>query len=322
MATSGDTTYNQTRDQVVLDAFQVLGVYGIGRTVSSEDMTFATSTLNKMIKSWSARGLHLWAKDEATLFLTPYQASYTISGATGSDHASIASDVVTTRLSVALATSATAVTVTSTVGMTIGDHIGVVLNDKTTHWTTIATIPTSTTLTLTVGVVSAASNLNLVYTYTNKLPKPLRILDARIVQGIDLGSAGSTLFENPMTALSYEEYMEIPIKTSSGLPLNYSFKPKDTNSTMYLWLRPNDSNFRINFTYERIIEDLDNITDNFDFPSEWLEPLTWQLALRLALPFGKMNKLAALQPMAAVMLDNLLSYDSEITSVNITPDMG
>ena len=62
------TTFTQTRNSLITDSLQLLGVYGVGRTVSSEDMSIGVSMLSKMVKAWGAKGLHLWAKQEAVCF--------------------------------------------------------------------------------------------------------------------------------------------------------------------------------------------------------------------------------------------------------------
>lgn len=322
MATSGSSNYTQTRDQIILDAFQLLGVYGIGRTVSAEDNTFAASLLNKMIKSWGARGLHLWTKEEGILYLTPNVAHYSLGNASTDSKATLASDEVMTQLNGALATSSTAVTVDSTTGMTVGDYIGIVLTDKTIHWTTIATLPTSTTLTLTLATTGAASDNAYVYTFTSKIYKPLRILDARRRQGVDTG-ATSNILDIPMTSLAYQDYMQLPVKTSGSTPNQFMYNPKLTSGNLYLWPRPTDGSERIVFTFERIIEDLDSASDNFDFPGEWLETLTYQLALRLGPAFGKDQRtMQSILPLAQSLYEGLLNWDSEITEVKFMPDIG
>jgi len=321
MSTSGSTNFLQTRTEIINDAFQLLGVYGIGRTISSEDMAFAVSMLNKMVKAWGTKGLHLWDKSEGVLYLTKNVAEYTISDASTSAYATNISDQVITQLNGAVAASVTALTVNSTTGMTVGDYIGVVLSDKSLHWTTIATIPTSTTLTLTTGVLTAASDDAIIYTFTNRLAKPLRVLSARRASGIDLLTS-SSLVELPMTSIAYEEYFDLPIKTSSGLPNQFHYNPQLLAGKMYVWPRPADCNDRIHFTYERILEDLDNASDNFDFPQEWLECLTYQLAVRLGPAFGKDQRTGQiLAPMASNLLGELMDWDSEITSVSLMPDL-
>jgi hypothetical protein len=322
MATSGSQNFSQTRAQLIEDAFQLIGVYGIGRTVSAEDTTLAANFLNKMIKAWAVKGLHLWEKTEGVLYITPHEEQYSLGNASTDAYATNKSDEVITQLNGALAAAATAVTVDSTTGMATSDIIGVVTADKTIHWTTIATIPSSTTLTLTAGLDSAASDNALVYTFTSRIYKPLRVLDARVVSGIDTGVT-STQSEIVLTNVSNKDYMDLSSKfKSSGRPNQFSYLPKNTNGLLYLFPRPSDGSDRIHFTYERMIEDLDNASDDFDFPSEWLEPITWQLALRLGPAFGRSEKsLNVIFPIASKMLDNLLEWDTETASVTFSPDL-
>ncbi len=322
MATSGSSNFSQNRTAIILKALSKLGVYGIGRTVSSEDMTLASDSLNMMVKSWSTAGLHLWCKSEGVLYLDQYQAQYSLGNASTDARVTNKSDEVITKLNGALAASATSLTVDSTTGMTIGDQIGIVLSSKDIHWTTIATIPGATSLTITLGASTAASDNALVFTYTNRLYKPLRMLNARCVTGFDSG-ATSTISEIPMTVIPYQSYFDFPAKTSNGTPIQLHYNPKLTSGNAYVWPRPSDCSYRIEFSYERILEDLDNATDDFDFPSEWQEPLVWQLAARLAPDYGKEDKaVKMILPAAMQMLSDLKDWDAEVASVQFMPDDG
>ena len=322
MATSGSQNFEQTRNQIILDAYQLIGLYGIGRTVSAEDNSFASNMLNKMVKAWTAKGLHLWEKQEGVLFITPNVAEYTLGNASGDAHATTVADLVLTQLNGAHAASATSITVDDTTGMTASDNIGIVTTDKTIHWTTIVSVDTSTTLTITAGLDTAASDDGIVYTYTNKIYKPLRVLDARRRTGIDSGST-STEFDLPLTEISYEEYFELPNKTINSIPNQFHYNPRLTSGKLYLFPRPSDGAERIQFSYERMIEDLDNSSDNFDFPQEWQEVLTYQLAVRLGPAFGKGTKVInEILPVASLMLEDLLNWDAEVSNISLMPDMG
>jgi len=312
MSTSGSVDFKQSRNEVILDALQIIGAYGIGRTVSAEDLNFASNLLNKMVKAWATKGLHLFTKEEGVLYIAPNTSIYNL-GVTGT-RATKASDEIVTQLSAAAASSATTLSVDSTSGMVIGDFIGIVLSDKTIHWTTILTIPSSTSLTITAGLSGAASDNALVYTYTTMLQRPLRILDCRKRTGF-----GVDTVDLPITEIGYQDLQAFPVKNTGTSPTQYAFKPQSTFGAFYLWPCPSDGSERIMFTYERVIEDLDNTSDDFDFPAEWLEALTYQLALRLARPFGKPNAIKDLLPIASVMLNDLLDWDAEIASVQMEP---
>lgn len=319
MTTSNSTNFSQTRNDVILDAFSLIGLNSLGKTMAHEDITLANRFLNKMIKAWSARGLHLWSKTEGVLYLQPYQGEYTLSS-TSSDHFTRKDEETVTKLTANAAASATSLTVYSTTGMTVADRIGIVLNSGTIHWTTIATIPTSTTLTISSGLASAANSANLIFSYTNKADKPLRVLNARLVQGLDLSST-TTQTEVPLTLMGYEQFFNISQLTANGIPNQCCYKPQNSDGLFYLWPRPSSGAYRINLTYERILQDMDEMNDTFDFPSEWLECLTYQLAVRLGPIYGKDQRVqAVIGPLASAFLENLLAWDNEVASLTIGLD--
>ena len=317
MATSGSVNFNQTRNELVQDALALIGVYGVGRTISSEDMTFSSNMLNKMIKTYQAQGLHLWAKEEGYLFVADNTGEYTLSSDSTSARATTRSDAVITELSVAAAASATTITVDSTTGMTALDIIGVVNDDDVVTWTTIVSVDSTTGLTLTAGLDGACAINNNVYTFTSRIEKPLRILSMRRVTG-GPGSPSSI----PMMTLSHEEYFDLPNKENNGNPTHFYYNPDLTTGNLYMWARPDDPEMYFEFTFERQLEDFDASTDNPDFPNEWLECLTYQLAVRLAPAFGKANVLPSLMPIAKELFESVSSFDTEINSISIMPDSG
>lgn len=323
MATSGSTNYSQTRNEIISDALQLLGVYGLGRQISSEDVAFCSNMLNKMVKAWENRGLHLFTKTEGVLFVTDSTGQYTLSNAATSARATNWSDAVITQLSVAAASSATTLTVDSTTGMTAADIIGVVRDTDVITWTTIVSVDSSTGLTLTAGLGSAAAIDSNVYTFTSRINKPLRILSMRQVSGVDDGTTSGLVTETPLSMLSYSDFMDLPNKTINGTPTHYHYNPNVSDGTLYLYPRPDNPDIYFRMTYERAIEDFDSASNDADFPQEWLEVLTYQLAVRIAPAFGKDQKaISIIAPLAAQLFNEVLDYDAEVGSLYIQPDKG
>lgn len=321
MSTSGSDSYTQNRNQIILTAYQLMGIYGIGKTVSNEDVNLANTLLNMMIKKWQAQGYHLWTKQEGVLFLNPNQGEYLLGNGTTDAMATTKDNLIFSRLSSNASSGTTNIAVTSSTGMSINDNIGVVLSDKTIFWTTIASIPTSTSITLNLGLSGAALANSFIYTFTNKLTKPLRIIGmARYRTGYDNNTATSSQIDIPVTGISYGDYQNIPDKTSSGRCYQFHYNPKITDGKIFLFPRPSDGADRLHFTYERRIEDLLNSDDDIDFPDEWVEPITYQLAIRLGAPFGKIDRAEKLLPIAGSMLDDALAWDGEITDMEFRMD--
>lgn len=63
---------------IITDAFQMLGVYGIGAPVASQDAQLGLNALNDMVDSWSNESLTCFAIQEQSAPLVPGQQSYTI----------------------------------------------------------------------------------------------------------------------------------------------------------------------------------------------------------------------------------------------------
>ncbi len=322
MATSGSVDFSQTRSEVIIDALALIGVYGVGRTVSGEDMAFCNSMLNKMIKAWQTQGRHLWSTTEGVLFVADNVGEYTLSSASTSARATDIDDAVITELDGAHLASATTLTVDTTTDMTASDIIGVVNDDDAVTWTTIVSVDSSTALTITAGLDGACAADNNVYTFTSRINKPLRIHSMRRVRGVDgVGAATTNQTSIPMLKISREEYFDLPTKNVNGIPSHFYFDPRLSTSKVYLWPRPDDPEYYFRFTYERLLEDMDADGDNFDLPVEWLECLTYQLAVRVASAFGKDEKLlAVIAPLASNLLENMLDWDHEITSVSLQYD--
>lgn len=315
MSTSGSTSFTLTRDQIILQAFQLLGVYAVeGESISNGDLSYASNRLNGMIKHWQTQGMHLFTRTEAVLFLQKDTSQYALSNAATSARACLASNAVLDVSTAAIAAAGTTLTVADSSLYTNTNPIGVVQDSGTIFWTTVSAKPTSTTITLASGITTAAASGNNVYSYSTRINRPLRIYDARLVRGI------STTTEVPMRMISHEEYFRYPNKTSSGTPNVAHYDPQLTTGQLYLYPRPSTAATYVKFTYERCIEDFVSSTDNPDVPQEWLDPLIYNLALSLA-PTYSMTKddIELLAPQAIAMLQAALSHDTEQMTISFSP---
>lgn len=118
--------------------------------------------------------------------------------------------------------------------------------------------------------------------YALTTTRPYRIISARFKQ------SGR---EMPMEALTREEYFDLPLKTSTGIPTAYYFDPQRAAGTLYIWpvLGAVDTE-TIEYTYQRRIEDVDAKENDIDVPQEWMETVGYALAARLLFDFGKSDR--------------------------------
>lgn len=146
-------------------------------------------------------------------------------------------------------------------------------------------------------------------------PRPLNIINCRYHYADGL--------ERKMKKLGRGEYDALPNKSiSEGPSTCFFYSPQLTSGQLYVWPVPQETTDDIRITYIASLEDFDAAGDEPDFPAEWLEALTYNLAVRLAPSFG--ITLSKTNPdvisIAQYSLENVLAWDTEEGSVHITPN--
>jgi hypothetical protein len=311
MTTSGSVDFSVSRNQIIEAAAKEIGVLSESETPSGVLVSDFSLRLNSWTKSLMAQGAKLWAMKQATLFLAEGTASYLL-GATGTH---CTNSYIQTTLSTDEALGSTSLSLTSTTGMAASDNIGIVLDDGTIHWTTISGAPGAPT-TIAVGLASAATSGNVVFTYTTKINRPQRIdTESSYWHSI----AGN---DTPITIGSRSEYARRTNKTSQGKIVEAFYDPQLTNGTLYVWPTPDDATDVLKFWYERIIEDFDASTNTPDFAIEWAESLILGLAARMAPSYQiRGQELKMIEDRAGIALSIAMGYDRENTSTFFQPDI-
>ncbi len=311
MTTSGSYNYSITRADIFQEAYEIAQSLDPGETLSASDVAAANRKLNLMVKAWMAQGIHLWAVQEATLFMADDTISYSL-GPTGTH---CTASYVHTTLSTDEALGSTSIGITSATGMSASDNIGIVLDDGTIHWTTISGAP-STTTTIVSGLASAATAGNVVFAYTSKIQRPLRIIKDTIYRrNIDNN-------DTPVELISRSEYAQLSSKMSEGKPIQVFYEPTLTNGTLKVWLSPDSVTDVLRFSFERPIEDFDSTADNPDFPIEWGEAICYNLADRLSIGLGCSPVLRAqIKADAIDKLNIAMGFDREVAPMFFQPDL-
>lgn len=298
-----------TAREVITRAFNILNIYDLGKAPTADHYNFASDMLNSLIKHWQAEGLRLWNRKEGYLFTAYQDKEYSLS--TTGDHAT--NSYVATTLSAAEAAAQTTLSVTSSTGMTVSDNVGIKLSDGTRQWTTISSIPGSTSIVVADALTDDAESGATVVAYTSKVDRPLRVLSARwrdLTNNVD----------TPMEMIRFEEYMDLSTKNSDSTPSLFMYDKQLGAGIMRLWPRPDNVDYVISFTYYESLEDVDSLSDNIDLPQEWLLALQYNLAILLAVPFGQMTKLPAVTEIALTLKNSLEMFDSDDASIIISPN--
>lgn len=326
MAVSGSINYTQTAGNIVKDSLILLGVAHPEETITSDTENYCVDVLNKMIKSWSGRGLNMWAVEEAVLIFDNDITKYDFadkSGNGGDTGVCVrSSGLVQTTFSAAEASGQTILSVTSSTGMTAGDVIMLELDDGSRDDTTIVSVDSATQVTVTDALSGGAASGNYIYSYTasDVIDHPVSVMNVRLND-----SSGN---ETPMVRLSRQEYQELPSKTTEGRPYAYYFHKVEaqsnistSNPVMHVYLEPSSLQEYMVFDVVKAIDDIDATSNNVYFPDEWLEAITYNLSVRLASAFGKEAKLQVIAPLAAQFYDDAIRSDGEDSTINFTPDI-
>ena len=298
-------TFNLNKTAIITRALQTINAIDLNSTVGPDEYAYASDILNLMIKKWEAQGMNLWKRRLGYLFTSYNTRNYEL----GTSGTNATLSYVSTTISADEASGQTTLSITSSSGMTIGDYIGIELDDGTRQWTTIASIPDGTSVNVNNALTDEASAENTVITYTTKITRPLRILRSTVLS-LDNDS------ETTMGDLSYDEYFNMPIKTTLGSPNNFYYDKLLSGSspytgTLYLFPTPNNVNDIIVCTYQESLSDMTNTTDYSDFPQEWGYALIFNLACELAYHYGKFAELQQIQPKADMELAIVQNFDSD-----------
>lgn len=305
MSTSGVYRHTVNFNQIAEEALDLLQIGQDGETLSSDMQQRARKTANFMLKAWEGQGIHLWTFEEGSLFLVKGQSKYDFSSA------NLANTWHETTLSSAEAAGQNVLSCASTVNMAVDDVIGIVLDDKTLHWTTVVSIASSSVTVFDVLPSPAASG-NFVRNYVPETFIPVtRMMETRRRE--------STSYEISMNFESRKDYFHLPDKVTTGTPIQSYFSRQNPEGVLYLWPSPSDAATVINFTYERPIQTIVRGTDNLDIPDYWYEAIIYGLAERLILKFGcGKDRAILIKESARVALDLALEYDTDIYPITVT----
>jgi len=114
-------------------------------------------------------------------------------------------------------------------------------------------------------------------------PRPYRIHDIRF--------RNSSSNDTMMTAMSRDEYMQLPSRTLTGTPTQWWFDPQRDTDSVYVWPVLSAINSttpeRLQITYQRRFEDIDSLDNDIDIAQQYYECVEYNLAGRLCDSFGR-----------------------------------
>ena len=300
MATSGSIDYVVTRDDIITEALELLGVLGEGQSASANQLSSCARTLNMMVKSWQADGMNLSALQRTYVFLEKNKSEYTLTSSGDNWTTSFTS----TQIGTAGSTGDTTVDVGSISGISNGDYIGIQLDDGSMQWTTVNGAPSGTTVTLTDALTANAASDNYVYVYTTKASKPASIFSCTVKT---TSGTETTVDINNIT-----DYTNLSDKSSDGQVTQVFFEKGVSSPTLFVWPQSSSTTDYLVLWVQRTFEDFDASTDNPDFPQEYYMALSFNLAAALSFKYGTpAGLLDRITLKAKTLKEEAMGFDSE-----------
>ena len=129
----------------------------------------------------------------------------------------------------------------------------------------------------------------------------------------------------PLMLVSKHDYNALGSKGSIGTPNSIFLDVLRDSSTLYCYPTPDtnaSTSYQVHMVVQRPLFDVVGSTDAFDFPTEWLYALGWNLAAELATDFGvDAERLQYIEMKAMKALTEMEDFDIEQTSVFFAPDL-
>lgn len=311
MATSGSYDWSATGAQVIKDALQKVGGLGLGETPTADQTTQALFLLNGLVKLWHTQGMPLWKLKLGYMLPTTGAHEFTL-GSSGSNCTNTYVHTITTA---SANSGASTITVDSATGIANSYYIGVEQTDGTMQWTTVNGAPSGSTVTLTATLSGAVSSGADVYVYQTKIAKPMKIQSAW-----RRSHFGDDIIDVPMILAERENYFDLSSRTAASTPTHWYYKPEINSGLFYVYPRFSNGDHLIIFSYQAPFEDMDADSNDFDFPAEWILPLSWELAYQLSPNYGiPPDERKAWKMEAKALKQEALDYDQEEGSVYLMP---
>lgn len=285
MTVSGSVDFSPARNTIIKRALRMVGAYSAESDPTTAQLTDGATALDLMLKEWAQDEL-LWLRQRPTLFLNEGQTVYTLGNTSQTGFSHCVTSYVQTTVATSAAASAGSVVLTSATGMTNAGFLGIEDDNGTIEWfyatfsSTTASLfsDSATSVADTLDAAATAGNVVYYHAVTAQIQRPAKLYDAHRKAYNATAANGA---ETPVNTVSRSDYLAYSDKTSSGTIVSVYYDPQMDAGKLYVW-QPSDScKNKLLLDIGRPIYDMDTSTDTFDAPVEYLNAITYNLALEL-----------------------------------------
>lgn len=122
----------------------------------------------------------------------------------------------------------------------------------------------------------------------------------------------------PITKMSRSEYVAYSNKNQTGQPSIF-WVDRQIVPVLYLYQTPDGIYNNLYYTYKRQIQDIGRMTNTAEIPARFLDALTAELAYRLAVKEGRLDRVSILKQDAMESFGAAAFEDGERVTVRVTP---
>lgn len=302
MALSNTFSFSVVRDDIIRMAMVNVGALGPGEVITAQETTDCALKLNMMVKQWMgtqdfAPGLKMWTRQRGTLFLSISKSKYILGGSNSDAWAGGVSTgtgtFATNQTSATASAGSNALTFTSQTSIVANDYLVVVVQNDIFFTRAIAPV-TANTVTLAANLPADANQGTYVWNFSVLAQRPLQ-LDFRTSTAVLRDTNNN---DTPLNFMTLQEYEALPNKAmptflTDPTALYYEsqfgsglYTPVITGGgSLYLDGFPQDVTKRLHVVYTRPVMDLNNSSDNPEYPQQWYRALCWGLSKEIASMF-------------------------------------
>ncbi|GHU01679.1 hypothetical protein FACS1894186_4870 [Alphaproteobacteria bacterium] len=300
--------YKQKRNDIICRALARLRIAVDGEEPTAEMISYGTQTLDDMICSWEAEGIHIWKTTPAELICDGRRGKYVIPDAATMRPENVPMAFVDSVIQgypvirAANAPGSPTFVVDDNIELfgELRRIVGVVydVEDAVDGWASLS---------LDQPPCSYSQCGFPAPYWPDWTITPVRLDNVRFKGTCGYGDAAAI----PMRAISREEYLRMAVVDTIGVPLAYSTLRRDNSLELSVWPYPTPG-VRILMDITPRFDLTENSTDRPDFPREWTECLIANLAAKLTDKYGASDNLKArLEASAARELDRATRGDME-----------
>jgi hypothetical protein len=308
MTQSGNIGTILTDSDIITQAYKKAGILSEGESLTAEQAVDGRRILNAVTYELINKGIKLWKRKFATLFLAGSQRIYAL----GND-ARCTETYIKTTLDGDFLSAVSVIDVVDATGMTAGDQLGIMVSNELS-WFEILSIDTNE-ITLTTALGTDVSDGASVFTYTDIIAKPMEVDDVN-VKNLQTSS------EYIMLRYSRQEYFALSNKTSEGIPYNYYTEKLLDEMRLFIYVTPQNSLHTIELSLTSPLFITDSSADQVDFPLEFSQLIIYSVSNEICLENG-VDDITSNRMMTEKnrLYNEATAFDNEEVSIFLSPDL-